>query len=152
MFAPDLATNITILTLDYNNFGNAGLYQLMTYIKDSKSLIYLSLSYCGIDSDGIKNFQEFLTSADIVLEKLILQGNPLKNAGVNDLIQILYNNTSLEELNLNNTLFGNDTELMQSLVGLLQSNTKLDTYHAKFNFINDQGKIKFYLYMFYYRF
>lgn len=134
-----LATKITILNLDYNNFGNEGLYNLMNYIKDAKCLTYLSLGYCNIDESGVKYFSDYLSSSDLMLEKLILQGNPLKNEGAKELIEILINNTSLEEINLNNTLFGNDLEVIEKLVGLMKRAENIYVYHMKFNFITDQG-------------
>jgi hypothetical protein len=136
MFDPLLPTNIEILTLDYNNFGNEGLFQLMTYVKESTSLTYLSLAYCGIDENGITHFDKFLTTTE-TLEKLVLQGNPLKNSGMNELITILYNNMTIEEINLNNVLFGNDIDVINSLCGLMQNRSNIIIYHMKFNFIND---------------
>lgn len=130
---------ISILTLDYNTFGNEGLEQLMDKLKNSKHLHYLSLSYCNIDQNGVKFFADYLSATGISLEKLILQGNPLKNAGMAQLINIIYDNTSLEEINLNNVLFGNSTETMQSLVSLMKNNLTLLAYSLKFNFITDQG-------------
>lgn len=130
---------ISILTLDYNTFGNEGLAQLMERIKESKSLHYLSLAYCNIDQNGVKHFADYLSATGISLEKLVLQGNPLKNAGMQQLINIIYDNTTLEEINLNNVLFGNSPETMQSLVSLMKNNLTLLAYSMKFNFITDQG-------------
>lgn len=140
LFDKERVCKINILTLDYNNFGNEGLSQLMENLKECKTLNYLSLAYCGIDENGVKNFTDYLSSQDIALEKLVLQGNPLKNAGMAQLINIIYDNTSLIEINLNNILFGNNPEVMQNLVSLLKQNTTLCSYSLKFNFINDQGK------------
>jgi Ran GTPase-activating protein (RanGAP) involved in mRNA processing and transport len=140
IFDKERVCKITILTLDYNAFGNEGLQQLMEKLKDSKSLTYLSLSYCNIDQNGVKYFGDYLSATGITLEKLILQGNPLKNAGMQQLINIIFDNTSLEEINLNNVLFGNSPETMQSLVSLMKNNLTLLSYNIKFNFITDQGK------------
>lgn len=139
LFDKERVCKINILTLDYNNFGNDGLQQLMEKIKDAKSLTYLSLAYCNIDQNGVKFFADYLMATGIKLEKLILQGNPLKNAGMQQLINIVFDNTSLEEINLNNVLFGNSPETMQSFVSLMKNNTTLLAYSIKFNFITDQG-------------
>jgi Ran GTPase-activating protein (RanGAP) involved in mRNA processing and transport len=136
----DKENKISILTLDYNTFGNEGLGSLMDKLKDSKTLTYLSLAYCNIDQNGVKYFNDYLTSADVCLEKLVLQGNPLKNVGMQQLINIIYDNTSLEEINLNNILFGDSKETMQSLVSLMKNNLTLLAYSFKYNFITDQGK------------
>lgn len=139
MLNPLLSTNISILTLDYNEFGNEGLYNLMLYCKSNKTLKYLSLNYCRIDENGIRYFQDFLTSTSVQLEVLNLQGNPLKNTGVSELIQLLFNNSSIEEINLNNVGFGNDKDIVQNLVGLILGNLKLIIYRFKYNFITDEG-------------
>jgi len=144
IFDKERFCKINILTLDYNNFGNEGLALLMENLKECKTLNYLSLAYCGIDENGVKHFSDYLSAQDIMLEKLVLQGNPLKNAGMAQLINIIYDNTSLEEINLNNVLFGNNPEVMQNLVSLMKQNTTLLAYSLKFNFITDQGKILFF--------
>lgn len=144
IFDKERFCKINILTLDYNNFGNEGLALLMENLKECKTLNYLSLAYCGIDENGVKHFSDYLSAQDIMLEKLVLQGNPLKNAGMAQLINIIYDNTSLEEINLNNVLFGNNPEVMQNLVSLMKQNTTLLAYSLKFNFITDQGKIVFF--------
>jgi Ran GTPase-activating protein (RanGAP) involved in mRNA processing and transport len=145
MFEGSLPSNISILTLDYNQFGNEGLFNLMNYIKTCKSLKYLSLAYCNIDEKGVNYLDKFLSSTT-TLETLILQGNPLKNSGMSELISILYNNSSIEEINLNNVLFGNDPEgVVSNFANLMASNQTLIVYHIKFNFITDQGKIFFIL-------
>lgn len=137
IFNKERVNKISILTLDYNTFGNEGLSKLMENVKESKTLTYLSLAYCNIDENGVKYLQEFLAATGICLEKLILQGNPLKNAGMAQLINIIYDNTTLEEINLNNVLFGNSPETMKSLVSLMKSNTNLLAYSLKFNFITE---------------
>jgi Ran GTPase-activating protein (RanGAP) involved in mRNA processing and transport len=139
MFEPSLPAKIGVLTLDYNNFGNAGLYNLMNYFKNNKTLTYLSLAYCGIDENGVKYLDEFIKTTDR-LETLILQGNPLKNAGVNELINSSLNlNETIEELNLNNVLFGNDPDAVNSLATLITTNPTLIIYHLKFNFLSYDG-------------
>jgi len=141
IFDPTLTTAIQVLTLDYNRFGNAGFFQLAAGLKTARTLNYLSLAYCDIDEDGIKHIGEYLGSSTCKLETLILQGNPLKNAGVNVLFQALFSNNSLEELNLNNTLFGNDDDTISNLVGLMEADLFLKSYLFKFNFITDESNI-----------
>ncbi len=138
MFDASLPSKIGVLTLDYNNFGNAGLYNLMTYLTTNKTLNYLSLSYCGIDENGIKYFDQYLKNTT-TLKKFILQGNPLKNAGLKELIGLLYDNVTIDEINLNNILFGNDSDTIKSLVSLMGSADNILTYHVKFNFLSFEG-------------
>jgi len=140
MFEPTYNTAIQILTLDYNKFGNEGLFQLVNGLKFSKTLTYLSIAYCDINENGIKYITDYIASPTCTLEKFNVQGNSLKNAGFNILIQALVVNTSLEELNINNILFGKDDDTISNLVGLMQANTTLLAYQLKFNLINDKGK------------
>lgn len=111
----------------------------MENLKDSKSLTYLSLAYCGIDENGVKYLSDYLSTKEINLEKLVLQGNPIKNVGMSELLKVLLENSSIEEINLNNVLFGNNIDVMKELVYLMQENTNILAYSFKFNFINDQG-------------
>ncbi len=149
MFDIQLPTKIQILTLDYNNFGNHGLANLMENIQKNKILTYLSMAYCGIEELGIKFMKNYLMSPECGLKKLILQGNPLKNPGVNELITSLLNNPSLEELNINNVQFGgvkidegkgaklDDT--IGNLQSLMVTTNSLLCYNLKYNFTNEQG-------------
>lgn len=155
MFEPSLPTKISILTLDYNNFGNEGLSELMNYIKFNKTIKYLSLAYCGIDENGIIHFDNYINKTT-TLESLILQGNPLKNSGVKQLITLLTSNESIEEINLNNVLFGNGPEksdghdskeknqifdpegVIDDLSKLMQNREQLIVYNLKYNFITDR--------------
>ena len=80
IFEPSLPCTMEILTLDYNNFGNEGLSNLLTYLPYNNTLTYLSLSYCGIDDKGIQFFDSLIPKTQ-TLEKLILMGNPIKDEG-----------------------------------------------------------------------
>ena len=85
---------------------------------------------------GLADSSKFLNSTNS-LETLILQGNPLKNEGLGELVQILYGNSSLDEINLNNILFGNDPEkIVTEFSNLMSANKNIQAYHLKFNFIN----------------
>jgi hypothetical protein len=139
MFDIQLPTKISILTLDYNNFSNEGVANLMLGLERNKTLTYLSLSYCGIDEIGIKFAKGFLESPECGLKKLILQGNPLKNAGLNELANMLAINPSVDELNASNIQFGGDQETTSNLATLLVTNNCLLAYNLKFNFITEKG-------------
>ncbi len=95
------------------------------------------MAYCDIDENGIKFITEYIGTPGCTLEKFNLQGNPLKNPGMNSLVQALYINNSIEELNINNILFGKDDDTVANLVGLMQANTTLLSYELKFNMITD---------------
>ena len=133
-------TELHILTLDYNKIGNDGLYFLQRGLKTAKSLTYLSLAYCNIDETGIKFLADIIPSSICSIKTLVLAGNPLKNAGLNILINALNSNTSVEELNLNNILFGNDEETIFNLTTLMTTNLSLLSYQVKYNLLTDTGK------------
>ncbi len=158
MFEPSLPTKISYLTLDYNTFGNEGLNELMLYLKNNKSVKSLSLAYCDIDERGIAHLETYM-STTTTLVSLNLQGNPLKNAGVKELIPMLLKCKCIEEINLNNVFFGNGPEravnedlalkdkgsqvfdpdgVIGDLSNLMINNQNLVVYHLKFNFITDK--------------
>jgi Ran GTPase-activating protein (RanGAP) involved in mRNA processing and transport len=131
--------NLKYLTLNYNHIGNEGLSNLMFYMKDSKFLQYLSLGNCMIDENGVKLFGEFLNSTEIKLEVLNLEGNPLKNSGVMEMFTMLYYNTTILEINLNNTMCGNDPDLAILMAKVMQNNSNLGAYYLNFNNFTEEG-------------
>ena len=138
IFEPSLPCTMEILTLDYNNFGNEGLSNLLTYLPYNNTLTYLSLSYCGIDDKGIQFFDSLIPKTQ-TLEKLILMGNPIKDEGVLTLCEFLKENTSIEEINVNNVGFGRSEETIEKLTQLMQINKGLVIYNVKFNLITEEN-------------
>lgn len=138
IFEPSLPCNLEYLTLDYNNFGNEGLSNILTYLPVNATLIYLSLCYCGIDEKGVLCFENLLTKTK-TLEKLILMGNPIKDEGVTNLCDYLKDNTSVEEININNTGFGENENTINKLIYLMENNNNLVMYQCKFNFITEEN-------------
>lgn len=133
-------TGIKYLTLDFNPFGNEGLFQLMYIIKNNITLNYLSLAYCNIDKDGAKHFKDYLTNPLCNLNVLILTGNPLENPGVNEIFQYLFNNNALESLFLENTRWGGDDDTLFNFLTLIENNKKLFEYKIKRNYLTDKSK------------
>jgi Ran GTPase-activating protein (RanGAP) involved in mRNA processing and transport len=134
IFEPSLPCSMEILTLDYNNFGNEGLSNLLTYLPLNSTLTYLSLAYCGIDEKGIQYFGDLITKSPS-LEKLILMGNPIKDEGVLNLCSFLQVNTNIEEVNINNVGFGISEDTINKLIYLVENNKNIVMYQCKFNFI-----------------
>ena len=66
-------------------------------------------------------------------------GNPIKDEGVNDLCSYLLNNTSVEEVNLNNISFGTSENTINKLTFLLENNKNIVIYHCKFNLITEKN-------------
>ena len=111
IFEPSLPCTMEILTLDYNNFGNEGLSNLLTYLPLNSTLTYLSLAYCGIDEKGIQYL------------------------GVLNLCSFLQVNTNIEEVNINNVGFGISEDTINKLIYLVENNKNIVMYQCKFNFI-----------------
>ena len=138
IFEPSLPCNMEILTLDYNNFGNEGLSNLVTYLPLNSTLTHLSLAYCGIDEFGIKYLGDLITKST-TLEKLILMGNPIKDEGVENLCSFLKDNSNIEEVNINNVEFGQSEDTVNKLIYLLENNKNIVMYQCKYNFITEKN-------------
>ena len=139
LLEPSINLNIEVLNLDYNQFGNDGLAELMVGLKSNKSLTYLSLAYCKIEADELVHFKEYLSNQECTLANLVLQGNNLGNKGVSELSQYLINNSSIESVNLNNVQFGNNEETINNFVSLITTNNTIYDYKLKYNLITSQG-------------
>ena len=134
IFEPSLPCTMEILILDYNNFGNEGISNLMTYLPLNSTLTYLSVSYCGFDEKGVQYFGDFVSKSPS-LEKLILMGNPIKDEGVATLCTFLQTNVNIEEVNINNVGFGISEDTINKLLYLVENNKNIVMYQCKFNLI-----------------
>ena len=130
IFEPSLPCSLEILTLDYNNFGNEGLSNLVKYLPLNSTLKDLSLAYFDINEKGVQYLGDLITKSPS-LEKLILMGNPIKDEGVSDLCSFLQVNNNIEEVNINNVEFG----LSENTIYLVENNKNIVIYQCKFNFI-----------------
>ncbi len=68
-----------------------------------------------------------------------MAGNPIKNPGLNYLIEALFKNINIEELNINNILFGDNKETVDNLVNLMTSHPTLINYEVKYNLYTNTG-------------
>jgi len=134
IFEPSLPCSLEILTLDYNNFGNEGLSNLVKYLPLNSTLKDLSLAYCDINEKGVQYLGDLITKSPS-LEKLILMGNPIKDEGVSDLCSFLQVNNNIEEVNINNVEFGLSENTINKLIYLVENNKNIVIYQCKFNFI-----------------
>src|SRR5688572_20579056 len=107
-------SQITVLKLDHNEFGTAGLEQLAKGLGRSPSLTTLSVSYCNIDEKGVPFLHQILAFIKSELKFLDLQGNFLKNEGVVDLFKGLEINNTLEEINLADNQFGETPQVLDA--------------------------------------
>ncbi len=139
LLSPTTSFQIKFLTLDYNQFGNEGLAELVTTLSNNSVLTYLSLNYCGITADGIFILRNLFDNPNSLLERLFLQGNPIENKGAVELFNSLAgkNEIPMEEINISNCSLGNDSEFITSLQNLMNTNTVLSIYNLKYNLISE---------------
>jgi|JI6StandDraft_1071083.scaffolds.fasta_scaffold25571_6 Ran GTPase-activating protein (RanGAP) involved in mRNA processing and transport len=78
---------IVKLKLDHNCFGTEGLRNLTGGLSKNSTIEKLSLKYCKIDQFGSKYLQDILANINSKLKSIKLQGNPLKNEGVFQLLR-----------------------------------------------------------------
>lgn len=78
---------IVKLKLDHNCFGTEGLRNLAVGLSKNSTIEKLSLKYCKIDQHGAKYLQEILANINTKMKSVKLQGNPLKNEGVFQLMR-----------------------------------------------------------------
>lgn len=139
LLSPSTKINIKILTLDYNLIGNLGLKELANNLCLSNKLTYLSLNYCGIDSEGVDLLIKIFENETTSIEKLFIQGNCIGNSGITKLFNFLSLNNSLplEELNISNTSIGNNSDLLKSILNIMSNNLNINSYNFKYNLITE---------------
>jgi hypothetical protein len=79
-------STLTSLVLDYNEFGNQGCRSLCSGLRCNRTIISLSLNYCGL---GIESGTALgCLVATTAIRELYLDGNSLECEGVVDLIRL----------------------------------------------------------------
>eukprot|EP01017_Pseudomicrothorax_dubius_P005547 TRINITY_DN11426_c0_g1_i1.p1 TRINITY_DN11426_c0_g1~~TRINITY_DN11426_c0_g1_i1.p1 ORF type:complete len:323 (+),score=93.98 TRINITY_DN11426_c0_g1_i1:64-969(+) len=139
---PSIDSAITVLKLDHNPLGTAGLAMLARGLCRNSKIQSLSLTFCGIDSDGSKYLQQILAFINSDLKELYLQGNHLKNAGVFQLFRVLEINQVLTMLDISDNQFGEEEKLMEKICDVIVKNQTLKSYNFKFNGIFEDGTKK----------
>ena len=132
-------SQLTVLKLDHNDFGTAGLEQLAKGIARSATLTTLSLSYCNIDEKGVPLLHQILAYIKTELKFLDLQGNFLRNEGVCDLFKAFEVNKTLEEINLADNQFGEDPNVLEVICKVFRTNKTLGAFDFNYNAIHDEG-------------
>jgi len=89
----------------------------------NKTLNSLHINYAKIGKEGGEFVKKVLQIHP--LKELSLQGNPLTNAGIVNIVEALKVNTTLRELDLFNTSFEGDDDCVSALVQALQHNNHL---------------------------
>ena len=100
----------------------------------------LSLTYCGIDSQGAEALFEILIYSRSALEEVNLSGNLLMNEGIVFLLRGVAIAKSLKKILVADNQFNDDEDVMKAIEFCMRKNERLGKYDFKFNNIGEQGK------------
>ncbi|XP_071949865.1 uncharacterized protein [Antedon mediterranea] len=95
--ANSFITQLTVLSLDNNEFGDEGVRGLCKGLKNNKSLLSLSLCYCDLGVESGSMLGEVVSSTAI--RDIFLNGNNLQTEGAIELIVLLADHAEVESLN-----------------------------------------------------
>ncbi|XP_070538702.1 uncharacterized protein [Ptychodera flava] len=85
---------LTILSFDYNEFGDEGVAGLCKGLKNNRTLLSLSLCYCDLGVESGKLLGNIV--ATTALRELYLNGNNLEAEGAIELIKLVSDNAKVE--------------------------------------------------------
>lgn len=88
------------LKLDNNLIGNEGLEEISKGLRVNSCITKLSLKQCGIDARGARHIQDILANISTQIRSLKLQGNPLNNDGLYQVLRAVNINEMLEKINV----------------------------------------------------
>ena len=100
----------------------------------------LSLTYCGIDSQGAEALFEILIYSRSALEEVNLSGNLLMNEGIIVLLRGVAIAKSLKKILVADNQFNDDEDVMKAIEFCMRKNERLGKYDFKYNNIGEQGK------------
>lgn len=142
ILVPSSPSAITILKLDHNDIGSAGMIHLAKGLTMNKNLEELSLTYCNIDAGGARALFEILIYTKSGLKRLHLTGNHLRNEGIKQLLRGVAAAKVLEEFHIADNQFGEEESVLDAFKFAMTRNKTLAHYDIKFNAIMDEG-VKF---------
>lgn len=135
------------LRLDNNPITSEGVRFLGEGLRQHSALDKLSLKYCGIDEKGIRPIQEILANINSQLRSLKLQGNPIGNEGMHQLLRAVECSESLQKINVADTALqlldweedrNSLTEVLaEQLVSLMRKSLLIIKYDIRFNPLHD---------------
>lgn len=140
---------IVKLKLDHNCFGTDGLRNLTVGLSKNSTIEKLSLKYCKLDEHSSRYLQDILANINTKMKSVKLQGNPLKNEGVFQLLRAVEFNESLEKLKIPDvqmSVIGDEhnkaeeEKVSKKLLEVVESNKNIHTYDFRFNQLSDEGK------------
>ena len=109
------------LKLDHNPIGSRGMVSLSAGLMLNSSIRVLSLQYCGITSDSATLVSNILMSTSSIVETLDLEGNPLGDVGVCEILSVgVRRSKSLHALNLASTQIQGTKEWMSTIIDTIR--------------------------------
>ena len=138
--ASALAVNAVLnkLVLSFNSIYDEGAIALGEALKSNKTLKELELVYCDIGAEGGKALASALSEGSAVLNKIVLDGNKIKDEGAIALGEALKSNKTLKELALSSCGIG--AEGAKALASALsEGSAVLKNVDVSYNYIQGEG-------------
>ncbi|KAF4689894.1 RNA-DNA hybrid ribonuclease [Perkinsus olseni] len=131
---------ISLLRLDHNKFGNAGLEALAEGLCQNGSLRGLSLQYCGIGPEGAQHLSLILIYVHCIIEDLNLRGNHLEAEGLVELLSRGARGAKkLKVINVADNKIHEKEEVLRELTKAFRGCLTIERYNLSGNFFTDVG-------------
>jgi Ran GTPase-activating protein (RanGAP) involved in mRNA processing and transport len=119
---PKSNSQLKILKMDHNPFGSEGMIRLAEGMSMNKTLEQVSLTYCGIDSNGARAIFEVLINTQSSIQEFNLSGNNLGNKGIIWVLKGLKLVKNMKKIYLADNSFNADQEFLTALEDTLAFN------------------------------
>jgi protein phosphatase 1 regulatory subunit 37 len=139
---PSAKLNLSILKLDHNPFGSAGVEHLCKGMLQNQTITQISLTYCNIDAAGARPLFEMLIYQKSLLEELNLSGNSLRNEGVIQVLKGVSVAKNLKKIYLADNQFSEEANVLDAIGKCFNKNQNLGRYDFRYNFLTDDGVLK----------
>ncbi|EER15758.1 conserved hypothetical protein, partial [Perkinsus marinus ATCC 50983] len=131
---------ITLLKLDYNKFGSAGVEALAEGLCQNGSIRGLSLQYCDIGPEGAQHLSLILIFVNCIIEDLNLRGNNLQSLGFLELMSRGFRGArKLKAINVADNKIHEEERLLLELTRVFRENLTIERYNLSSNFFTDVG-------------
>ena len=130
------------LLLDHNNIGDQGVTVLAEGLRHNKELQMLSLQYCRIGpAGGIVLGDEVVRNAHI--KRLRLRGNRIMAIGLTAIARSLGKSTTLVELDVSDNSIMGERACVHALTESIKTNTSLEHLDLDHNILGEEAAVLF---------
>lgn len=130
------------LVLDHNDIGDQGVTLLAEGMRHNKELLVLSLKYCRIGpAGGILLGDEVVRHSHI--KRLQLRGNRIMAAGLTSIARNLGKSTTIVELDVSANSIMGERPCIHALCESLRTNTSLESLDLDHNIIGEEAAVLF---------